>query len=80
MIHKISGNLFFDNVIYLSLILIPINIVHELLHGVVYRVFGGKLKYDFNGMRFRIFAHGYWVPNSTEKVLLLINLLFVCSI
>ena len=50
MIYRITGNIFFDNVIFLSLILIPINVVHELLHGCVYRVFSGKLKYGFNGV------------------------------
>lgn len=50
MIYSFTGNSFFDNVIFLSLILIPINIVHELLHGCVYRIFGGKLKYGFNGI------------------------------
>ena len=50
MIYRITGNLFFDNAIFLLLILIPINVVHEILHGCVYRIFGGKLKYGFNGI------------------------------
>lgn len=32
------------------MILIPLTIIHELLHGIAYRIFRGKLKYGFNGI------------------------------
>lgn len=50
MIYKVTGYLLFDNMIFLSLIFIPLTITHELLHGAAYRIFGGKLKYGFNGI------------------------------
>lgn len=30
--------------------MIPITIVHELIHGTTYRIFGGKVKYGFKGI------------------------------
>jgi len=30
--------------------MIPISIVHEGIHGLVYKVFGGKVKYGFKGI------------------------------
>ena len=50
MIYRITRNLFFDNIIFLSLILISINVVHEFFHGCAYRIFDEKLKYGFNGI------------------------------
>lgn len=28
----------------------PINIIHELIHGSIYKLFGGKVKYRFKGI------------------------------
>lgn len=36
--------------IYIILLLVPISIVHELFHGLAYRLFGGKVKYGFRGI------------------------------
>lgn len=50
VIFKITGNLVFDEMIFYILIFIPINIVHELLHGCVHKLFGGKVRYGFKGL------------------------------
>lgn len=47
---NITGNLLLDEIILFLLIFIPLNIVHELLHGSIYRLFGGKVKYGFKGI------------------------------
>jgi hypothetical protein len=36
--------------LYILLISIPIAAVHELLHGLAYIVFGGRVKFGFNGI------------------------------
>lgn len=50
VILNITGNLLLDEIIFFTLIFIPLNIVHELLHGSVYKIFGGKVKYGFKGI------------------------------
>ncbi len=50
VILNITGNLLLDEIICFSLIFIPLNIVHEFLHGSVYKIFGGKVKYGFKGI------------------------------
>ena len=30
-------------------VLIPLTIVHEMIHGAMYKLFGGKVKYGFKG-------------------------------
>lgn len=36
--------------IYILLLLIPISIIHECIHGLAYKAFGGKVKYGFKGI------------------------------
>jgi len=36
--------------IYILLLMIPISIVHEGIHGFAYKAFGGKVKYGFKGI------------------------------
>jgi len=36
--------------IYVILLMIPISIVHEGIHGLTYKAFGGKVKYGFKGI------------------------------
>ena len=38
---------FFMSIIIL---MVPISIVHEAIHGAVYKLFGGKIKYGFKGI------------------------------
>jgi hypothetical protein len=47
---KITQNVLVDCIIFVVLIFIPITFVHELLHGVTYTLFGGKVKYGFKGI------------------------------
>lgn len=35
---------------YVLLLMIPISIVHESIHGLVYKAFGGKVRYGFKGI------------------------------
>jgi len=45
-----TKNLIINFYIYVLLLMIPISIVHEGIHGLVYKVFGGKVKYGFKGI------------------------------
>lgn len=45
-----TGNILMDLIIFLIIIFVPIIFVHELLHGIVYRVFGARVKYGFKGL------------------------------
>lgn len=51
---NITGDLSLDLIAFLFIIFIPITIVHELLHGAVYSLFGGKVKY---GSRAYVLMH-----------------------
>lgn len=45
-----TGNTLVDLIIFLIVIFIPITFVHELLHGAVYKLFGGKIRFGFKGV------------------------------
>lgn len=45
-----KGNIFIDLIIFLIVIFILITLVHEFLHGAVYRLFGGKIRFGFKGL------------------------------
>lgn len=36
--------------LYIILLMIPITMVHEVTHGIIYTSFGGKVKYGFKGI------------------------------
>ncbi|WP_298842789.1 DUF3267 domain-containing protein [Clostridium sp.] len=36
--------------LYVLLLMIPISIIHESIHGLAYKIFGGKVKYGFKGI------------------------------
>ncbi|WP_238860132.1 hypothetical protein [Clostridium sp. YIM B02569] len=44
-----TGNTLMYLIIFLIVIFIPITFVHELLHGAVYKLFGGKIRFGFKG-------------------------------
>ena len=43
--------------------MIPISIVHEEIHGVAYKLFGGKIKYGFKGI------YAYTMETSGKEIL-----------
>jgi hypothetical protein len=45
-----TGNTLMYLIIFLIVIFIPITFVHELLHGAVYKLFGGKIRFGFKGV------------------------------
>ncbi|WP_163194244.1 DUF3267 domain-containing protein [Clostridium thermarum] len=50
IIWNLTNNLVVDVIIFFMGLMIPINLFHELIHGIVYRLFGGKVKYEFKGI------------------------------
>lgn len=36
--------------VYIIILMIPITLVHEALHGLMHKVFGGKVKFGFKGI------------------------------
>lgn len=47
---SITNNFLIDSTIIILIIFAPITIIHELIHGSVYKLFGGKVKYKFKGI------------------------------
>lgn len=45
-----TGSVFIDLMLFIVIIFIPITIVHEFLHGMAYRLFGGRIRYGFKGI------------------------------
>ena len=66
--------------IYVLLLMIPILIVHESIHGLAYKTFGGKVKYGFKG----IYAYTQEVSeipiNRTKFLIILLAPLTIMSI
>ncbi|MBU3110254.1 DUF3267 domain-containing protein [Clostridium lacusfryxellense] len=66
--------------IYVLLLMIPISIVHESIHGLSYRVFGGTVKYGFKG----IYAYTQEISelpiNRTKFLIILLAPLTIISI
>lgn len=42
-----THNLIVNFYINIALIMIPVSIVHELIHGILYKFFGGEVKYGY---------------------------------
>lgn len=45
-----TSNLIVNFYIFTIILMIPISIIHEGIHGIAYRLFGGKVKYGFKGI------------------------------
>jgi len=45
-----TGSVIINFCLYVLLLMIPISIVHESIHGLAYKVFGGTVKYGFKGI------------------------------
>jgi len=45
-----TGSIEINIFIYVILLMIPISIVHEAIHGMAYKLFGGKVEYGFKGI------------------------------
>ena len=41
---------FLDMIIATLILMIPITLVHEIIHGIAYIIFGGKIKFGFKGI------------------------------
>lgn len=50
IIWKLTNNLVIDVILFFMILMIPVNVVHEWIHGMVFKVFGGKVKYEFRGV------------------------------
>ena len=62
IIYYPTKNLILNFCIYIIVLMIPISAVHEVIHGVAYKVFGGKVKYGFKGI------YAYTMEISGEKI------------
>lgn len=49
-IFRLTGIYFLDKIIAILLLMIPITLVHEIIHGISYRIFGGEIKFGFKGI------------------------------
>lgn len=77
---NITGNTLLDTNIFIVVIFIPITIVHELLHGATYSLFGGKVKYGFKGIYAYAQEMSGIVLHRTKFLLVLIAPVTVISI
>lgn len=46
----LTGFYFLDMIIATLILMIPITLLHEIIHGITYSVFGGKVKFGFKGI------------------------------
>ena len=44
---SLIGVCFLDTIIAILILMIPITLVNEIIHGIVYIIFGGKIKFGF---------------------------------
>lgn len=62
IIYYPTKNLTFNFCIYIIVLIIPISVLHEMIHAAAYKVFGGKVKYGFNGI------YAYTMEVSGKKI------------
>lgn len=46
----LTGFYFLDMIIATLILMIPITLVHEIIHGIAYIIFGGKIRFGFKGI------------------------------
>lgn len=47
---KFTNNLLINYIVFALIFIVPIAIIHELLHGIFYSLFGGKVKFGIKGL------------------------------
>ncbi|AWK52749.1 hypothetical protein DIC82_17880 [Clostridium beijerinckii] len=62
IIYYPTNNLIVNFCIYIMVLMVPISIVHEGVHGIAYKLFGGKVKYGFKGI------YAYTMEVSGKKI------------
>lgn len=50
IIWNLTDNLVIDMVLFFMILMIPVTMIHEWIHGMAYKLFGGKVKYEFKGI------------------------------
>jgi hypothetical protein len=45
-----TGNIFLNFLLFIILLMIPVSLLHEAVHGAVYKIFGGRIIFGFNGI------------------------------
>lgn len=73
LIWTITNNLVADILLFFIILMIPINMVHEWCHGILLKLFGGKVKYVWNGIFLRA-QEVSKVPIQRTKFLLILLL------
>ena len=62
IIYYPTNNLIVNFCIYIMVLMVPISIVHEIIHGAAYKLFGGKVKFGFKGI------YAYTMEISGKKI------------
>ncbi|MFA9398529.1 MAG: DUF3267 domain-containing protein [Clostridiaceae bacterium] len=79
-IFYITNNILLNFMIFVVVLFIPITIVHEGIHGMTYKIFGGRVKFGFKG----IYAYTEEVSgvsiHRTKFLIILLTPLIVISI
>lgn len=50
IIWPVTGSITINQIIFLLVIMVPVTLVHEWIHGSTYKIFGGKVRYGFKGI------------------------------
>lgn len=66
--------------LYALLLMVPISVIHEGIHGLAYKVFGGKVKYGFKGIYAYTMEISELPINRTKFLIILLAPLTVMSI
>lgn len=45
-----EGNVLLHFSIYVMLLMVPVSVLHELVHGIAYTMFGGRVRFGFKGI------------------------------
>ena len=47
---SLTGFYFLDTILAILILMLPITLVHEIIHGIAYIIFGAKIKFGFKGI------------------------------
>ena len=50
IIWKLTNNLVIDTILFFVMLMIPVALVHEGIHGIMYKLFGGKVRFSIRGI------------------------------
>lgn len=77
---EITNNFLLDICLYLILLIIVVKLIHEFIHGIMLKIFGGVVKYKFKGFFLNAEEISEKSMNRSEFLIVLMSPIIIISI